>query len=148
MGRRGYYSVNHTQVPSCKVLSEHLSPGVSRTVLKFFSSHRETRSSPSSSCSGGTWGSFEVGGRDAHGSSNFPGAPPIPGTHSPERHPSPWLPPFHPPSASSLPHSNLPQTPATSGSTTHLGLLSYKGHGRASTKLTHNHVQRQHLVRA
>lgn len=42
-GEEGCDSVNHTQVPSFKVLS----PGVSRTVLKFFSSHRETRSSPS-----------------------------------------------------------------------------------------------------
>lgn len=37
--------MNHTQVPSVKVLSECLSPEVSRTVLKF-PSHQKTQSSP------------------------------------------------------------------------------------------------------
>lgn len=39
------YSVNHTQVPSFRVLSECWSPGISKTVLKF-SSHQKTQSSP------------------------------------------------------------------------------------------------------
>ena len=41
----GVLFANHTQVPSFRVLSECLSPGVSRTVLKF-SSHQKTQSSP------------------------------------------------------------------------------------------------------